>query len=80
MGTFNEEDIKMLASHMSPIMDKLIDARKLTNLETLKITVWKDDEVWITTYDSLDFGWKIIKNGDNLEVEITTKKNLENET
>ena len=70
MGTFNEEDIKMLASHMSPIMDKLIDARRLTNLETLKITVWKDD----------DFGWKIIKNGDNLEVEITTKKNLEKET
>ena len=73
---FTQDDLKELADRLSPILDDLAEFKKKEDIEeTMRLNLWKDGEIWVeTSHPKRE--WRLIKAGDDLKFEITTKEEV----
>ncbi len=67
---FTEEDIKMLASHMTPVMDKIAEIKKESGAETISLYAWKYGDYTI----KVDGKWSIYKSENRYEANYTEER------
>lgn len=64
---FTDEDIRMIASHMTPIMDRMAEIRKENDIDYLSVYVWKEGDFTV----KINEDWYIHKNGERVIADHT---------